>query len=398
MLFYKILFLIFISINIWGIYVPFSNYYDEFITFYSICLLLFIPNKKKNDTKYEKLMVKCFMCVFLIGLFSTLRYHIQPHYSGIFKDCIAVSKFVICYYAFFTRISDKKKSIISKSVVNMSKFFIITIFSFALINLIIHSNILTNGDRYGLPIYKFLYSHETFLVSALVCMIAVIIANNPLKNIFYIVLGIVSILLTLKSKPILIVLFIVFAVYFKIRNINKIKKKRIIFISAILLILTVYLAYGQLNTYVNLGTSAARGAFYVYGLDIAINNFPFGSGFCSFASTLSHEYYSPLYYEYGMQYITGITEYDGSYAGDTFWPYIYAQYGFIGFLFYIGMIYYLFKSINNRFGFLSNGWIAAMVLLLYSLTASSAESFFTNDSAIAFAIILSCYIKPENQM
>ena len=225
MLFYKILFLIFISINIWGKYVPFSNYYDEFITFYSICLLLFIPNKKKNDTKYEKLMVKCFMCVFLIGLFSTLRYHIQPHYSGIFKDCIAVSKFVICYYAFFTRISDKKKSIISKSVVNMSKFFIITIFSFALINLIIHSNILTNGDRYGLPIYKFLYSHETFLVSALVCMIAVIIANNPLKNIFYIVLGIVSILLTLKSKPILIVLFIVFAVYFKIRNINKIKKK-----------------------------------------------------------------------------------------------------------------------------------------------------------------------------
>ena len=98
-----------------------------------------------------------------------------------------------------------------------------------------------------------------------------------------------------------------------------------------------------------------------------------------------------------MQYIAGITETDGSYAGDTFWPNIFAQYGIIGMIFYILMLIYVFKSINRRFNILSDKWLGAVSLFLYSIIAAFAESFYTNGSGVIYAIALTYYLGSDNK-
>ena len=97
-----------------------------------------------------------------------------------------------------------------------------------------------------------------------------------------------------------------------------------------------------------------------------------------------------------MNFILGLTEDDSSYAGDAFWPNIYTQYGLLGFASYLMMLYYLFKSISTRFAIFSNKWIAAIALLIYSVSAAFAETFYTNDSAVIMAVILSVYLGENN--
>ena len=54
--------------------------------------------------------------------------------------------------------------------------------------------------------------------------------------------------------------------------------------------------------------AVARAALYYHMPDILLDYFPFGSGFASYASFASGVYYSPLYAEYGMDNIYGMTK------------------------------------------------------------------------------------------
>ena len=82
----------------------------------------------------------------------------------------------------------------------------------------------------------------------------------------------------------------------------------------------------------------ARGQFAINSLDIAKDNFPFGSGFGTFGSRLAQLHYSPLYYKYNMMLITGISPRFTNYACDTFFPVILAESGWLGFAAYLGLL------------------------------------------------------------
>ncbi|MBX7500023.1 hypothetical protein K3181_01035 [Qipengyuania sp. YG27] len=78
-----------------------------------------------------------------------------------------------------------------------------------------------------------------------------------------------------------------------------------------------------------------RVALYKYAPDIALNYFPFGSGWGTWGSSASRDvYYSPLYFKYGINSIHGGSIRDGSFLVDTFWPKILAEQGVVGFLIY----------------------------------------------------------------
>lgn len=96
--------------------------------------------------------------------------------------------------------------------------------------------------------------------------------------------------------------------------------------------------------------------------------------------------------------MSGLTEDDHSYAGDVFWPNIYAQYGYLGLAVYVLMLFYLFKSLSSRFQLLSNQWIGAISIYIYSISAAFAESFYTNDSGVIAAVILSMYMGKDKNI
>lgn len=390
---FYILFIFLVTENIYEDSISGLNYFDEVIAIVALCYLMLPHKKYYTHSSPEKKSILCIMGVLIIGCISTLVFHIQSDFGGIWRDVIAIMKFPICYYAFLQISYKYKKKYIQKSIIKFAQVYTFCIGLIGVLNFIKPIEVFTGGYRYGMPLYHFIYSHATFLISTLIILVSVLIANGVRKNKMPIILGIIGIILTFRSKPILIVVFI--SIMLILRNKNKlhsISKKQFITYGIIILALSLYFASSQINTYISFGESAARGAFYIYGFNIAYTRFPLGSGFCTFASTLSHKYYSPLYFDYNMQNIWGITPDDGSYAGDTFWPNIFAQYGFIGFILYLLMLFYIYKSINNRFIILSDQWIAAMSLLLYTISAAFAESFYTNATSVIFALVLSIYL------
>lgn len=74
----------------------------------------------------------------------------------------------------------------------------------------------------------------------------------------------------------------------------------------------------------------ARGKLYVTSALVATQYEPFGSGFGTFASGESRQHYSPLYGEYGLSGIYGLSREHPQFIDDTMWPAILGEAGFIG--------------------------------------------------------------------
>jgi hypothetical protein len=79
-----------------------------------------------------------------------------------------------------------------------------------------------------------------------------------------------------------------------------------------------------------ISTLQPRVALYAGSLAIARDEFPLGAGLGRFGSHLSREQYSPLYAQYGLDRIVGLTPRTPIAVTDTFWPMILGEAGVIG--------------------------------------------------------------------
>jgi len=90
----------------------------------------------------------------------------------------------------------------------------------------------------------------------------------------------------------------------------------------------------------------ARFVLYRTAPEIVKDYFPFGSGFASFATHSSGQYYSKIYMEYGIENVWGISKSYTKFVSDTYYPSL-AQFGIIGIiLFILFWIYITRKAIN----------------------------------------------------
>lgn len=373
-------------------FIPVVTYFDEIITIAGVVIVL--KNYRYNTLvrQDDKRVIKYICIVSCIGVISTINYHIQPHFAGVWRDALAITKFPICYYAYYLYSKRLDTNQILKRIVPWAKLVVTIIFVLGLVTLIFRVPALYADERYGLPIFTMGYTHNTFLVVTVFVLMATLIASGFRKNLFFIVLGSFCVLFSLRSKPMAALVFLAFTWILRRKGKVHLSKLKMCLYAVIIMVGTYYAAESQISMYLGWGETAARGACYYYGADIANSHFPIGSGFCTFSSSLSGLYYSPLYYEYNMSGMEGLSEYDYSYAADTFWPNVYAQYGWIGLLAYLMMIFHLFKSIHGRFEVLSDSWIAGMMLLVYMVAAAFAEAIFTNDSSVIIAITLTLFI------
>ncbi len=78
------------------------------------------------------------------------------------------------------------------------------------------------------------------------------------------------------------------------------------------------------------GTPDARVALYQTSVLIARDDFPFGAGLGRYGSGVSRDPYSPVYAEYGLDQIDGLSEQHSNFVSDTFWPRILGETGVIG--------------------------------------------------------------------
>ena len=69
---------------------------------------------------------------------------------------------------------------------------------------------------------------------------------------------------------------------------------------------------------------------YATGAEIANARFPLGAGFGRFGGYASALDYSPLYDEYGLSSVYGLSPEEPYFLMDTYWPHIAAETGWVG--------------------------------------------------------------------
>lgn len=77
-------------------------------------------------------------------------------------------------------------------------------------------------------------------------------------------------------------------------------------------------------------TQVARTAMYLASFRIAWDHFPGGVGFGLFGGYASQLSYSPIYVEYGLSNIWGLSPSHDRFLLDAYWPHVLGQFGFAG--------------------------------------------------------------------
>jgi hypothetical protein len=103
----------------------------------------------------------------------------------------------------------------------------------------------------------------------------------------------------------------------------------------------------QISTYAS-SEKSVRAQLYTVGERIAADDFPLGAGFGRFASYPSRLFYSPIYYQYGLSAVYGLSRRFPSYIDDTSWPSVIGETGYGGFAIYLGGLMLLVVAVVRR--------------------------------------------------
>ncbi|NFG58748.1 hypothetical protein FC778_08540 [Clostridium botulinum] len=383
---YGVLFLIILCNSIFAQYFPVFNYLDEIIAIICIPIILY------NTKKYKKIsiVITILILVCSIGLIGNCIYIYQENMLAILKDIFAFCKMGIVYAALYylkNKYNDDSNLKLSTAI---AKIYVTIIFIFGIVS--INKDIGMSHDlRNGVMSYKFLYSHPTFLVYAIVLILVVLMANSQSKiNLFFEIEGLIVLYLSQRDKAFaFILLFILFKFLFKFGK--KIKVWQIV----LGLIGMLYISYDKIIDYLNYSWSP-RWALYTNGFKIMLDTFPVGSGFATFGSSLSGEYYSLIYYLYDMYGKIGVSPNDYVDLGDAQWPYYYAQFGLIGTLMFISMLYIMFTNTRKLYKYSKIKLKASYLLIGYIIIASVVENVFTNESGVTAIVILLLFLGRNN--
>jgi hypothetical protein len=140
---------------------------------------------------------------------------------------------------------------------------------------------------------------------------------------------------------------------------------------------------------------------YQTSVDIATTEFPFGVGLGRFGSPMSRLEFSPVYAQYGLDRIWGLTPDFPAYVTDTFWPHVLGEIGVLGLGAYIVFLASLGVSLwrSTRrmsapilLAFCLGAWMVYVNALAESLASSMYESpprIYLVFGAIGIALVLS---------
>ena len=245
--------------------------------------------------------------------------------------------------------------------------------------------------------------HARFATMLTVLGVTYLVYSEQKKSDVIVSLLICSIgLLSLRSKMFgFYTAFVCIMILWKNINLNKIISFKNILLVITVLVLVLFFAQYKIEFYFVNGTKAinmfARPLLYVKSFEI-LNDFPFfGTGFGSYATHASAEYYSPLYMTYNLYLSPEIGE--GLFISDTYFP-VFAQFGYVGLALFI---WFWARRINHAYHNLKlYGNIVyfklAILILIFFFIESVADSTFTHNRGMAMMVLLAvilnnCYKK-----
>ena len=381
MLYAFLLFLLLNNILINELPVPeVFNYWDELFFFFIILYWLFFKKGKNNEHKITKnnfINYSILIIIMIIGIFGNFIYNYAYSYNAIIRDIVNFLKFPLSILILIDiennrNITEKYKISLkdkNSSFEKIIKALIIVIFICGIISLFADIGMSQLEIRNGIKPYQFLYSHPTVLVLNSVFLLAILETISSKKNILlYRFLILIIMILTMRTKGIVFVSLYIFIVYFG----KKLKKLKLIYI-ILAVIVIIGASYSKLQLYSSF-SSSPREVLYMGSFKLLYHCFPLGSGFGTFASHISATYFSNAYSFINLPRFYLDTPNYLVVLGDAGYPYYIAQFGLIGFLLFIKLLYNIYimltKSIREKKGI--------VIIMIYFLIALTSESTLIN--------------------
>lgn len=337
-------------------------------------------NAKSSVLEMAKRPAMAIIPICIIGLLSNYVSGAQQNFPAILADAFTCSKFFIALVSISVIVSDGS-DLLSLCTV-FAKFLTIIFLVFAIIEQFFSIG-MSEEVRYGLHSFLFLYGHPSNFAATVVCISALFMVRYK-ENTPYLLMCVALLCWSGRSKAIGIALVILVMILLYRKNVR-------FSVSFILLctIGAIIVAIGQIEIYFG-NEETARSALLRGSFTVANSMFPLGSGFGTYGSNISAEYYPTLYYELGFNRIYGLTPDNPAFLIDSFWPIVIGQFGWAGLFIMVYIVYSLIKgSLGAARQTGCNDW-AAVLIPLYLVIASTSETalFSTYGPQLAFTLIL----------
>lgn len=140
------------------------------------------------------------------------------------------------------------------------------------------------------------------------------------------------------------------------------------------------------------GSGLARPISYLTAIKILNDYCPFGSGLGSFSVEAARTFYSPLYYEYQIDHVWGLSPDNPAFLADAFYPSL-AEMGFVGILLFIIFWRKRYKEIYSisNLKFYKIGLLCLCTLLLESI----ADTTYLSGTGMAYFMFLALCINKK---
>lgn len=376
-------------------YFSFFSYFDEILALISIPV--FIIKLLKNRYKNNSIKINSFflllslIAIFFVGIAGTIINNYQSLVSALYDAILFFKFFLVMLLSRFLW----DNSFIQNNSYKIKKHlkFITTLLLLLTISNYIFSIWPNVEYRFGIMTNQLFYSHPTYLAAVCIFIISLwYIIEKKVLTISIIIMFIILIS-TLRFKAIgalaaIIMLSII---------IDKTNKKMSFSKIGIIAIITAIFAYNQIiNTFIN-NDLTARSQLLIKSLEIMKDYFPIGTGFGTYGSYISSINYSEVYYKYELNTVYGLEPSNPVFICDSFWPMVFGQFGFIGALLYLYILYLVYKKIQHSFSIENKYfYIAKYCCFSYLLISSIAETAFVNPLAIPLAIIIGIDLSQGN--
>ena len=241
----------------------------------------------------------------------------------------------------------------------------------------------TKDIRFGLPSQMLLFTEPTYLATFAISVMVLLtfFIKSYKKNIYFIIAISIVVCSTLRSKAIMFIAIYLFLYILIIIKDFRLNTKSIIGVGTA----AAVVGGNQILRYLS-NIDWARPRLMVKSFEVAMDHFPIGGGFATFATWNSGVHYSPLYYKYDLSNTWGLQPDFYMFVGDTYWPAILGQFGFIGLISVVVILIMIYKNIcinKDKYKYFQQ-----LSILLYLLVLSTGETSFMSPIATLLCVIM----------
>ncbi len=366
------------------------QYLDEFLGVLSILYIAFFKSHLSNNENKIVLLSILLICVGFVGSF-VYQYQLSlfPLVVDAFQCLKCFLVFILGNHYIMAMSTNEKKSIIL-TVNKVLIPFLIIAFIFASLNIFVDIGMHT-AIRNGFRTFQFLYKKsgvfsDMFFFFLIFLTMGFQLSNKKKLYLIMIIIALFIWVLTWRTRSLVYVPMYIMMFYWTIMK----KRKFKISISVIASIIFIALIIGSKKIESTYGEEDAgpRAILLVYGIKTMLNHAPIGAGLSTYGTDMASKYYSPLYHQYGFDYLWGLSPEYSVYTHDNYWPAIFGEFGIIGAIIVVFMIFYTGKEILYQYKkSIVGSMLSIFIFITIVLNSTATPSLFFSQTAFLFMLI-----------